>query len=266
MKLLLLALALAGAAPQKTAGPARPRDPWVFRSVLDGRARRVTIALSDDMWLAYDATNCGLYKAWKGGVNFDGPVFTTVHGPQPTSRGRSYTEGFDGDVWAANVAGTDVPVKAVWRGYRFNGDHVGLEYEIVLPDGRKVAVQESPEFVRPEQMFDDARLGELVLTKGHPGLLRSFLARDMPENVKITLELRTDGVTGKLAESLERERFVDVVDEKGEKHTQTVSHLVLTKAKPLSNLILFFEPLPAEAEPAKPSSAEEKKGEKGGAK
>ena len=258
MRSALLVLALAPAASAQVGLPpgqpdvappiqvARPRDPWVFRCVLDRKPRIVTLALSDEMWIAYDATTCGVYKAWKGGVNFDGPVYTTVHGPQPTSVGSSYTEGFEGDVWEANVAGKDVPVHAVWRGYLFNGDHVALQYELQLPGGKKVLVQESPEFVKPETLFDAARREELVLMEGHPGLLRSFLARDIPEDTKITLKLRTDAES-KLAETLERERFVDVKDEKGETKTQVVSHLVLTRQHASSNLVLFFAPLPAPA-------------------
>jgi hypothetical protein len=225
----------------------RPRDPWVFRCVLDKKPRMVTVALSDEMWVAYDATTCGIYKAWKGGVKFDGPVYTTVHGPQPTSVGPSYTEGFEGDVWEANVAGQTVAVRAVWRGYRLDGDRVALQYELELPDGRKVAVQEFPEFVTPEKLFDARRREELVLAEGHPGLLRNFLARDVPEDTKITLKLRTDAES-KLAETLERERFVDGVDEKGETRTQVISHLVLTHRRPTSNLVLFFAPLPAPQE------------------
>ncbi|MFN0007438.1 MAG: hypothetical protein ACKVXR_05975 [Planctomycetota bacterium] len=231
------------------AGVQRPRDPWVFRCVLDQKPRIVTLALSNEMWVAYDATTCGIYKAWKGGVNFDGPVYTTVHGPQPTSVGTSYTEGFEGDVWEANVAGKAVPVRAVWRGYLFNGDHVALQFEIELPDGRKIAVQESPEFVTAEKLFDTARREELVLAEGHPGLLRNFLARDIPDDTKITLKVRTDAES-KLAETLERERFVDVVDAAGETRTQVISHLVLTRQRPGSNLILFFAPLPAPTEKA----------------
>ena len=241
--LIPLVLALAAQGPRVVLPAKRPRDPWVFRSVLDQHPRMVTIALSDDLWTAYDAATCGLYKAWKGGVKFDGPVYTTVHGPQPTTQGTTYTEGIPGDVWEANVDGKDVAAMAMWRGYRMNEGHVVLEYEIVLEDGRKVRVDESPEFVRPEQLFDDEKLEEYVLFKGHPGLLRSFLAHDVPDSVKISLQLRTDGVTGKLGETLERERFVDVADEKGEKKTRVYSHLALTKAKPSSNLVLFFEPI-----------------------
>jgi cytochrome c len=253
MLLLALLLSIAAAPRQEAETPKRPRDPWVFRCVLDKRPRMVTVALSDEMWVAYDTTTCGMYKAWRGGVNFDGPVYTTVHGPQPTTLGKAYIEGIEGDVWSASVGGKDGPAMAVWRGYRLNGNHVALEYDIVLEDGRKVAVQESPEFVRPEQMFDDARLEELVLQKGHPGLFRSFLARDLPDGVKLSLEMRTDGVTGKLAETLERERFVDVTDEKGEKKTQVVSHLALSKERPTSTVVLFFAPIEIQPEPKKES-------------
>ncbi|MEM8894699.1 MAG: hypothetical protein AAGC88_08985, partial [Bacteroidota bacterium] len=49
----------------------RPREPWVFRSVLDEQARMVTAALNDEMWVADSAQNGNLYKVWKGGANFE---------------------------------------------------------------------------------------------------------------------------------------------------------------------------------------------------
>lgn len=70
----------------------RPRDPWVFRSVLDKQPRIVTATLNDELFVAYDARYCGLYKAWKGKVILDGPVYTTTHGPQPTTDGYAYFE------------------------------------------------------------------------------------------------------------------------------------------------------------------------------
>jgi hypothetical protein len=260
--LLTLALAVTPVGPQglPPARPdplhailvSRPRDPWVFRCVLDRKPRMVTLALAEDLWVAYDATNCGLARAWKGGVKFDGPVYTTVHGPQPTSIGSSYIEGFEGAVWEANVAGKDVPVRVQWRGYLFNGDHVALQYELNLPNAVKVFVTESPEFVRPETLFSPERSEELALQTGHPGLLRSFFARDIPDDTKITVKLRTDAES-KLAESLERERFVDVVDAKGETRTQVISHLVLTKHRPSSNLVLYFAPIADEGPAAGPA-------------
>ena len=52
----------------------RAHDPWVFRSVLDSIPRILTVALNDNLWVAYSAQTGALYKAWKGGVNFDGAV------------------------------------------------------------------------------------------------------------------------------------------------------------------------------------------------
>ncbi len=68
----------------------RPHDPWVFRSVLDWKPRVITLALHKDMWVAYSTENAALYKAWKGSVYFDGPVYTHAHGPQPISIGDAY--------------------------------------------------------------------------------------------------------------------------------------------------------------------------------
>ena len=41
----------------------RPIEPWVFRSVLDETPRIVTAALSDEIWVAYDARTASLFKA-----------------------------------------------------------------------------------------------------------------------------------------------------------------------------------------------------------
>jgi hypothetical protein len=68
----------------------RPRDPWVFRCVLDKNPRMVVIALHEHLWVAYDTTTCSLYKAWDGDVKFQGAVYDDIHGPQPETRGEVY--------------------------------------------------------------------------------------------------------------------------------------------------------------------------------
>ncbi|MGI8922903.1 MAG: family 16 glycoside hydrolase [Fimbriimonadales bacterium] len=126
--------------------PDRPRDIWAFRSVLDGRARILTIALHKDLWVAYDATNCGLYRAWTGGVKFDGAVYTTVHGPQPTSMGTVHLPGIvDEGVWTAAGA------KPEFKGYRIEGGKITLQYRIRLPGNGTAWVYENPEVkVQPD--------------------------------------------------------------------------------------------------------------------
>ena len=68
----------------------RDRMPWAFRINMDERVRNVILAMNKELWLAYDAQKSGLYKAWVGGVNFDGIIYNNAHGLQPTSKGISY--------------------------------------------------------------------------------------------------------------------------------------------------------------------------------
>lgn len=97
------------------------RDIWVFRSVLDHRARIATVAFAPGYWLSYDATNCGLFKLWNGDVKFDGAVYTTVHGPQPTSQGAAIEEGVtDEPVWKAWFNGQEQTIKPRYRGHYFD--------------------------------------------------------------------------------------------------------------------------------------------------
>ena len=136
-------------------GPRRPHEPWVFRSVLDQQARMVTIALSPELWVAYDAKTCGLYRAWpggekdgeKGGVLFTGPVYNDRHGPQPQSEGTPYQENKPGtQAWSASRGGSDVAVKTKFDGYRRDGQKsVTLLYTLALDGGAAVKVEESPE-------------------------------------------------------------------------------------------------------------------------
>lgn len=127
----------------------RPRDVWVFRSVLDGRPRVVTLALHNELWAAYDATHCGLVQAWKGGVHFDGAVYTTSHGPQPTSEGTPYSkQPVDRPVWALE-APTGM-VRPKFGGYRIEGERVTFRY-LFRSGSREMVVEESPEVRVDEQ-------------------------------------------------------------------------------------------------------------------
>jgi hypothetical protein len=207
-----------------------------------------------------------LYKAWKGGVHFDGPVYTSVHGPQPTSYGPSYTTGFDGIVWSAEVAGKEVMATPHYGGYTFDHGRAVLLWDVHLPDGRSMRVHESPEFVHPESLFGADERENYGFLEGFPGLWRSFRAEHIPDDVKLRILARTDGTAGsKLVERAEREQLIDIKDEKGNvTATEIRSLLVLTKQYPTNNLIMFFEPLAAVPEPTepaktKPAHAEEPK-------
>lgn len=137
------------------AAPERPRDPWVFRCVLDKNPRMVVIALHEDLWVAYDAQTCSLYKVWSDGVNFDGAVYTTVHGPQPTSDGDALFYGPEGEPWQAHQRdGNTRSAATQWRGYRLENNTVWLRYSITHR-GLTIGYEESVEVI----LDDDKPVG-----------------------------------------------------------------------------------------------------------
>lgn len=168
------------------AAPDRPRDPWVFRCVLDKNARMVVIALHENLWVAYDAKTCSLYKAWRGDVKFDGAVYTTVHGPQPTSVGDTYFDGPQDNVWFIRRDEELIqPQQVLWRGYSIRDNTVSLRYELILADGSSIEIEEVPEV----SLADD----QLVFS-------RSFTLTGVAPRDQILLNLST-----------ERERLVERV-------------------------------------------------------
>ena len=152
----------------------RPRDPWVYRSVLDERPRMISIALHENLWSAYDTQVCGLYKAWNGGVDFDGAVYTTKHGPQPTTVGADYiVDPLNGAVWSLITNGSSQEVKPDYKGHRFQQGQVTLQYQIDLGD-QLVSVKETPEYL-PGERF--------------PGLSRSFQVEGLTEGQLLGLKI-----------------------------------------------------------------------------
>lgn len=236
--MLSIASLLLALAPQAQ----RPHDPFVFRSVLDGRPRMVTLALADELWAAYDATTCGLHKAWEGGVRFSGPVFDAVHGPQPTSEGVSWTVGEEGPVWHAFGPQGEIPLEARWRGYRLEQGEAVLLYELAFADGRGCRVEERPSFLRPEDRFDEATREEAGFVAGDVGFLRVWHALGLPDDVKLALSLTSGGARARNSNGLEHERFVDERLPDGSVRTQIHSQLVLSAQRPHNHLLMFFEP------------------------
>lgn len=147
----------------------RPHDPWVFRSVLDNQPRMVTAALHDDLWVAYHTQTGAMYKAWKGSVNFDGAVYTTAHGPQPSTLGDGWFENKFTEPWMLNGQ----PAKVQYHGHRFEDGQVFFKYELSA-DGKTVTVTERPEYVSKSE--------------GQTGLQRTFTVDgDADVSLKINL-------------------------------------------------------------------------------
>ena len=94
------------------------------------------MALHKDLWVAYSTENAALYKAWKGMVYFDGPVYTHAHGPQPISIGDGY-----------QVSKYDQP----WFWLANNKDTRGLQLQAVELSFRCPFTQQLRRYLLPDK-------------------------------------------------------------------------------------------------------------------
>src|SRR5512138_858333 len=108
----------------------RGYSPWVFRSVLDRRPRMITFALSKTLWAAYDTQTASLYKVWRDGVEFDGAVYTTRHGPQPASEGGGYIVNDVETPWTVRHGGREHTPTVQYLGHRYEGERAAIRYAL----------------------------------------------------------------------------------------------------------------------------------------
>jgi cytochrome c len=152
----------------------RPRDPWVFRSVLDKQPRMITAALHKELLVAYDARYGGLYKAWKGDVLLEGAVYNTQHGPQPSTDGYAYYEQrLSESPFRIMREGKETTPSVRWRGHAFKNNQVIFKYALEDGQSTTIFIDETPEF---------------ITTSGKPGLQRKFSTQQVPEGTSIILK------------------------------------------------------------------------------
>ncbi len=172
--LLAASCAATRPAPVTAPGDLRPR---VFRSVLDGRPRMVTIDLGDDLWVSYDTRTASLYKVWRDGVALDGAVYDYRHGPQPRALGPAYVLRTGRMPWRLVIDGTRVRPQLQYRGHREEGRTTVLLSEL-RHGALAIPVEESV-----------ARAPGL-----EPGILWRLRAHDVPAGVVVEYEVDLDSL------------------------------------------------------------------------
>uniref|UniRef100_UPI0035695FDF PA14 domain-containing protein n=1 Tax=Zeaxanthinibacter enoshimensis TaxID=392009 RepID=UPI0035695FDF len=126
--------------------PERPREHWVFRSVLDTQPRILTAALNEDLWVAYNTQDGLLYKAWDGDVLFSGAVYDEMHGPQPTTTGIQFYENTR-DLWILQNDQETIQPTIRYSGHQFKKGRLYLNTLLITPAQDSIQVTESPEYV-----------------------------------------------------------------------------------------------------------------------
>jgi cytochrome c len=151
----------------------RGHSPWVFRSVLDRHPRMITFALSKSMWVAYDTQHAKLYKVWRDGVEFDGAVYTTRHGPQPAAEGAGYIVNTLEAPWRVIVDGREVAPTIQYLGHRFHNDRAAIRYALTVDGGPRIEIEEWPEVFTADD--------------GRPGFFRRFDILSNASNATVVL-------------------------------------------------------------------------------
>ena len=163
----------------KEAEPDRPIQPWAFRSVLDTQARILTIALHDDLWVAYHTDSCSLYKAWRGYVHFQGAVYDNNHGPQPISIGDAWIKNPFLHPWSVQHDGQEMLQEVRYAGHAIHKGRAQVMYNLLLKDGKTIHVNEQPEYVEKD---------------GQKGLERAFTVQDLPDGYEVSIAQRVTSI------------------------------------------------------------------------
>ena len=174
LPLLILPIVLQ-AQPQETEASEETVLPEAIRSVLDGRARMVTFP-GEDLWLAYDAAQCDLYKAWDGDVKFDGAVYTYAHGPQPTSQGVPYWLGDDQPSWQLVGPNGIQTITPTFGGYGQSDAGLTMHYYLKQADGSRTHIVEIPSVEKAADGTIHLKR-EFMVAQSAPGVYPRLLLR-----------------------------------------------------------------------------------------
>jgi hypothetical protein len=197
----------------------RPHQPFVEKVVTAERSRQLKVALHEDLWILYDLPQAQLYQAWQGGAN-GGKLDSAYKGaggvffdPVPhfahwfVSAGKNYfresvgeyfaswtkpqdiityykswkKQPLDYHAWTVTENGKDMGARTQPLGYLFRGDDFRLDFALVLPDGRRITVAETPEY---------------ALEGGKTTLVRSFVFTGIPSGCAVSLKLAGSGWSG----------------------------------------------------------------------
>ncbi len=198
---------------------ARPHDPFILRVVFRNKPRMVLLALDPMLSVGYDSPTCGLYIAWKGGVqptvdaynhqahgnhgatyyprgNAEGTLypnnkitFKMTPGGEisetdpPDTRDKTHVSVNDTlvPVWSATQGGQPLVLKPDYRGYTVNNtlQTATLRYNLNLPSGAPIQVTELP----------DSKVNSTFVD-----LTRVFTVSALPAGTKLSLLLSSNPI------------------------------------------------------------------------
>ncbi|MEL6135475.1 MAG: hypothetical protein AAFR59_19110 [Bacteroidota bacterium] len=152
----------------------RPLDQWVYEGSLDRQAHTLVSALNVFLWVAYDTVECHLLQTWRGGIKKDKSGVSK----QMETVGLAYFQREDSDDdWFIVKAGKRLKPTKKFLGYEVRDQKLYINYELILPNGQKIFVEEYPEYTgRPSNT-------------NRTGLVRTFTLKGVPSDLELYLHL-----------------------------------------------------------------------------
>lgn len=159
----------------------RPIETWFFRSVIDEQPRMFTLALHKDLYVCYNLQSGNLYKIWTGGVNYDGAVYTTAHGIQPTSFGYAYAQDSTSKPQWKLKTDTGIETPSInFLGYTVIDNQVNIDFELTSESGKSIVIRETPEFELKDSLVGFKRDFKIIKTENN---LEPILKYNLNEGV-----------------------------------------------------------------------------------
>lgn len=117
------------------------------RSVLDQKARMLTLRFGPDRFVAYDLENDQLFKVWRGGVLWNGAAFNNLKTVQPESFGNAYWEDSgSAPQWWLEAGGDRKPAQLKFVSFWDLNDGPALDFQLQDEAGHTALIRERPRF------------------------------------------------------------------------------------------------------------------------
>ena len=162
--------------------PDPDREVHVFQTRLDDRSRVLVLDLGE-MFVAYDMRVGGLYKVWKGEVEWPSEGDSLLYKMETVSKGLTYLEQDTSHVWSIFRAGEERTPGFQFNGYQIQQNQVTLFYSLLIPGGGEIEVMEHPALV--------------LDSEGRPGLVREFYTSNVPPDVQLALHVDAETLSGR---------------------------------------------------------------------
>ena len=123
--------------------PERPVDPWVFYTGLDTQESVLAVGMDKKLWVAYDTSLCSVYKLWSGLG-----VVKRAEKKYPVAEGVPFIYNEKKQTfWKVWQGGKPVKITSKFKKHEIINDRLWMSYDLILPDGNKISMKESPEFI-----------------------------------------------------------------------------------------------------------------------